>query len=489
MPRATASRLAALAGVIQNRLPAQEAWAAPWEEGPRLCSDHRDARPGDLFVAVRGGTFDGHSAVEELRARGVRCVIQQGGAATEGELVVADSRSWLARAAELLAGEAASSLRLFAITGTNGKTTTAWILQHLLLEKDPQAGLCGTLGMKHGREPLLAGSLTTPPAWELSRFCAAVRQRGGRSLVLEASSHAIDQRRLQGLSFHAAAFLNLAPEHLDYHHSMEEYFRCKASFLQREDLVLRLVLCEDEWGRRLAGQLASRCITAGSGEDCRWRLLERLPRGWSQRLRLGSPQGEESYDLPLPGSYNANNALAAIVLARESGLTEEEVRQGLAGLPAVPGRMESLQAPGRPRVVIDYAHTPDGYRACLQSLREWHTGPLTCVFGCGGERDRAKRPEMVRAAGAFADRLVLCLDNPRREDPEQIFGDMQAGLDASMDHRRIDDRREAIRWAVEHTPGKGLVLLLGKGHERYQLIGGERLPFDEPAIVRELLDG
>ncbi len=489
MPRAGASRLAALEGVIRNRLPAGHAWAAPREEGPRLCTDHRHARPGDLFVAVRGERFDGHRVVDGLRARGVQCVIQQGEAASEAELVVSDSRAWLARAAELLEGDPSRSLRLYAFTGTNGKTTTAWILQHLLLREDPRAGLCGTLGMRIGDSPLEKGSLTTPPAWELSGFCADVVRQGGRSLVLEASSHAIDQRRLHGLHVYAAAFLNLAPEHLDYHGDMDRYFRCKAGFLQREELQLRVVLCEDDWGRRLAQTPGYSWTRVGGNPDCRWQLLLRESSEHGQRMRLRGPQGEEDYTLPLPGVYNAQNALAAIVLARESGLSREAVRDSLGTLPLVPGRMELLRAPGRPTVVIDYAHTPDGYRACLQSLAEWHKGPLTCLFGCGGERDREKRPEMVRAAAEHAGQLVFCLDNPRGEDPEQIFRDMQAGLDSRIQARRVDDRREAIRWAIGNTPAEGLVVLLGKGHERYQLIGKERLPFDEPAIVREVFDG
>ncbi|MCB9475206.1 MAG: UDP-N-acetylmuramoyl-L-alanyl-D-glutamate--2,6-diaminopimelate ligase [Candidatus Delongbacteria bacterium] len=484
-----ATSLRALCPVLAGSLPRGATWGAGWRRGeedhwPALVEDHRQARSGDLFVAIRGQRFDGHSQLESLRAQGVFSV---GEAGSPADLQVEDTRTWLALAAEALEGHPARTLKLIGITGTNGKTTTTWLLHRLLLSRDAHCGHCGTLGSWIGPSAELNPGLTTPGASQLSRLGARIREAGGRHLVMEVSSHAIDQQRIAGLSFHGAIFLNLSPEHLDYHLEMEDYFRCKADFMARKETAWRLVFTDDPWGRRLAAELGSGCITAGVSPDADWRLVKRRVDGSAQILELITPGGSrERYRIPLPGAHNAQNALAALVAMRLQGLQAEELAGLCAGLSSAPGRLELHEKHGHARVIIDYAHTPDGYEKCYAALAELKPRRIFTVFGCGGDRDRSKRPRMAAIAESHSHRLLITTDNPRSEDPLQIATDMRAGLSHPETSQWIPDRAEAIRAALTMAEPEDLVLLLGKGHERYQLIGSGKLHFDEREVLADV---
>jgi len=463
-------------------------------DGPCLRTDSRLCRPGDLFTALRGVRADGHERVPELLRAGVACVVERDWflrapeslRTLPGLLVVEDTRDWLARAAARVAGLEGEELRVHGVTGTNGKTSTAWILQQLLLADDPRAGLVGTICGRVGRDEPVPSALTTPdPLW-LAAFARRLLDAGGRHLVMEVSSHAIHQRREAVFGFASALFLNLSPEHLDYHDHMDEYFRVKASFLRRPEPALRLVDVDGPWGARLARELDPLPVeTLGHGPEADWRIQDERLRPDGQEYTLGGPGVEQRLFLPLHGDFQVGNSAAAWITALRAGLPAEQLVHSLATVEPVPGRMEPVPLPGGPRVLIDYAHSPDGYEKALASLARLPRRHLHVLFGCGGERDRGKRPVMLEIALRHAERVWVTLDNPRREDPEQIFADILARQGGDPRVTRVDDRAEAIAAMLAEAGLEDLLVLLGKGHERYQLLGTEKRPFDERSLLRE----
>lgn len=461
-------------------------------DGPRLRTDSRLCRPGDLYVARRGLRADGHDFVPELLAAGVHCAVERRWWLEHGEtapgpggaIVVEDAADWLPRAAARVAGIEFAALKVHGITGTNGKTSVAWILQHLLLGRDPAAGLAGTILSRIGGGAGEPSELTTPDSPWLAAFARRLLQAGGTHLAMEASSHAIDQRREAVFGYETAVFLNLSPEHLDYHGDMETYFRVKASFLRRPECALRLVAVDEPWGRRLAAELDPLPReTFGRAADAEWRIVDESADRAGRRLTLARGAERLPFAVPLHGAHNAFNAAAALIAALRQGLQPDELRARLETLPPVPGRMEPVPLTGGPLALIDYAHSPDGYEKTLDAVAGLVAGKTRVVFGCGGERDRTKRPTMLRAALERADRVWITTDNPRGEDPERIFADMLAGCAAPGRVARVDDRAEAIAAALAACGPQDLLLLLGKGHERYQILADGKHPFDEREVL------
>lgn len=492
---ATLAWLCALPGLRRTQVEGGGPWSLESTgAGPCLRTDSRRCVPGDLFVALRGTAADGHHHVPALLEQGVCCVVESAWHLAQpaelrergAQLVVEDTRDWLPRAVARIAGLEQTELVVHGVTGTNGKTSTTWILQQLLRSLDPLAGLVGTICSRTGNGETRPASLTTPDSPWLADFATGMLEQGGRHLVMEVSSHAISQRREAVFSYHSAVFLNLSPEHLDYHDGMEDYFRVKASFMHRPELELRLVNVDCPWGARLAAELDPMPVTTlGHGPEAHWRILDEAYEGEGQSFRLTGPGVDEPLWIPLPGSHNVSNAAAAWIVAHSLGVPATQLRGAMRGLDPVPGRMEPVILPGGPRVLIDYAHSPDGYEKAFAAVKGIPHRHLHVLFGCGGERDRSKRPVMVRIALEHADRLWLSLDNPRREDPEQIFADMLSGRDPAAQVTRIDDRAQAIGAMLAAAGPEDLLLLLGKGHERYQLIQGEKIPFDERAELQQ----
>lgn len=493
---ATLGWLCALPGLRRAQLETGGPWALEGDAPGPAClrTDSRRCRPGDLFVALRGASADGHDQVASLLGQGVVCVVDSAWHLSQpsalrdlqGQLVVEDTRDWLPRAAARIAGLEQADLVVHGVTGTNGKTSTTWILQQLLAPMDPQAGLVGTICSRLGQGSAQASTLTTPDAPWLAAFASRLLRQGGHHVVMEVSSHAITQRREAVFGFRSAVFLNLSPEHLDYHKDMEDYFRVKASFLHRPELELRLVNTDCPWGARLAQELDPLPVeTLGHGENATWRMGGERYEGDGQAFHLSGPGVEEDLWIPLPGAHNVSNAAAAWVVARSLGLPLDQLRGAMRVLEPVPGRMEPVPLPGGPRVLIDYAHSPDGYEKAFAAVEGMPHRHLHVLFGCGGERDRTKRPVMVDIALAHAHHVWLSLDNPRREDPEQIFADMLRNQKGHPRITRVDDRALAVQAMLNASGPEDLLLLLGKGHERYQLMGDEKLPFDERHILRE----
>jgi UDP-N-acetylmuramoyl-L-alanyl-D-glutamate--2,6-diaminopimelate ligase len=453
-----------------------------------ITTDSRSAGPGVLFVAVRGSQVDGHRFVPDALSRGAAAVVVEGPVnITAPQIVVHDTRRAAIALARAWYGDPAAAMQLVGITGTNGKTTTTGLVRHLL-NGEEDAGSIGTLGAFDGAGqsvPSSAGSLTTPGPVDLQATFAALRERGVRRVAMETSSHSLDQGRLDGLLFQAAVFTNLTRDHLDYHRTMEHYLAAKLKLLGLlgKDAVVAVNADDPQWAAlpRTAGT-----VTFGRHPDADVRAVDPVLSPTESRFRVEGRFGIREVRLPLPGEFNVSNALAAAACVLGLGHSLDDVAGRLAESPQVPGRMERLA--GSPFVVLrDYAHTPDALARALEALRPVTPGRVIALFGCGGERDRGKRPMMARIAGTLADFTIVTSDNPRGESPEGIIDEVMVGLPAGAAHLRIADRHQAIRAALAEARPGDTVLLAGKGHETYQVVGKEYRPFDEAAIVRELL--
>jgi UDP-N-acetylmuramoyl-L-alanyl-D-glutamate--2,6-diaminopimelate ligase len=401
-------------------------------------------------------------------------------------LVVSDGRRAAAVAAAAYFGWPARELQLVGVTGTNGKTTTVNMVRHLLDSAAARSASIGTLGVFVGGETDAlpgGGGLTTPGPVELQRVFRALRERGVGSVAMEVSSHSLDQHRVEGVLFDVVAFTNLTRDHLDYHGTMERYFAAKARLLEHLTPHGTLVYNLDDpaWRaletdrRRVA--FSQRVTTA----EVHARDIRFSPRGSDWELSLA---GERVHvRLPLIGDFNVVNALGAAACAYALGVSAARIGERLSSMPQVPGRLEVLR--DGPTVLRDYAHTPDALQRALDAVRPFAPERLIVVFGCGGDRDRGKRPVMGAIAERKADLAIVTSDNPRTEDPDAIIDEIEAGMSGS-NHERIEDRRAAIAHALEIAAPRDVIVLAGKGHETYQVRGTTKLPFDEKSIVAEL---
>ncbi len=472
---------------LESRLQAR-GLSPRWEGNPPpgftgLVTDSREVQPGVLFCALRGTEFDGHEFVERAAAAGAVAALVDEVQVTVDlpQLVVSDTRAGTAHAASLLHGDPAATLSLVGVTGTNGKTTTSLIARHVLAGEAPSAAV-GTLGWFDSDGERHAGRLTTPDPLDLMATLRDLREEGTRFVTMEVSSHALDQRRVAGLTFDAAVFTNLTHEHLDYHLDLESY---RAAKLRLAEQVVPDGLCavnddDPAWsGEDFAGR---RVVRYGFGASADFRAAGVRHTAAGSDWHLETADGSWPVHLPLLGEFNVHNALAAATAACGLGMHPASVAERLSTAPQVPGRMEILA--NAPSLVLrDYMHTPDAYTRVLETLRGLTEGNLYIVFGCGGDRDRGKRPQMGQIAARLADMAVLTTDNPRSEDPSDICDDIARGMPADS-YRVILDREEAIDFTLRAAEPGDVVVLAGKGHETYQDIAGERIPFDEATIVR-----
>lgn len=460
----------------------------------RVCDDSRAVQAGDVFVAVRGVQADGHDFVNESVRRGAAVVVAQRPVGVGDEvvlLVVPDSAAALAQLAHAAAGRPSAVLRVVGVTGTNGKTTVTYLTRAILNAAGLPCGLIGTVSydVGQGSEP---APNTTPGALEMAELLRRARANGLAAAALECSSHGLDQKRTDGIQFTAAAFTNLTGDHLDYHGTLEAYQRAKARlFVGLAPSAAAVLNGHDPAGDALARQTRARVWRYGVGEgyDLSAQIARQEMRGTEFELNvLGRRCVVRSR---LIGEHNVLNCLAAAGLAHAAGAPFEAIGAGLEQMTGVPGRLERLESDGGVTVLVDYAHTDDALRRALETVRPLADGEVVVVFGCGGERDRTKRPRMAAVAERLADRIILTDDNPRREDPAAIRGEIRAGLSAGglSRLREIADRREAIAWAIASSRPGDVVLIAGKGHEDYQIIGTRRWPFDDRTVARECLSG
>lgn len=451
-----------------------------------ISDDSRMVERGDLFIAVRGWNSDGHDFLEAAAERGASmAIVEHPKRASLPSVQVREGRRAAAVTAATAFGNPARSLIMLGVTGTNGKTTTTSIMRHLFGDGTDSSASIGTLGILVGSEGEVlpgGGGLTTPGPVELQRILRALVDRGVRTVAMEVSSHSLDQRRVDGLEFDVGVFTNLTRDHLDYHGTMDAYLEAKSRLLEYVKSGGTVVLNADarEWGN-LRPPTRALTFAMRAPADVRAENVRYTPVGssWS----LVTPKGSAAVALPLIGDVNVENALAAAAAAFAIGQSASAIAERLGSVPQVAGRLEIIST--RPTVLRDYAHTPDALERSLRTARAFTRGRLIVVFGCGGDRDKGKRPIMGEIAERAADCAIVTSDNPRTEDPDAIIDDIEAGMRSSK-HERVTDRLAAIQRAIDLAGEGDIVLLAGKGHETYQVRGTTSYPFDEKEIVKEM---
>jgi UDP-N-acetylmuramoyl-L-alanyl-D-glutamate--2,6-diaminopimelate ligase len=448
-----------------------------------ITEDSRRVERGFLFCAVEGSAQDGHKYLGAALERGAAAaLVTRPAQLALPQVVVRDSRVAAAVAAAEWFGRPSDRLTVIGVTGTNGKSTTVALIRHLLNERNDAASV-GTVGVFDGAgAEVPGGGLTTPGAVELQGTLAELLRRGTRTVVMEASSHALDQRRLAGVSLAAGCYTNLTHDHLDYHGDVSSYFAAKAllSWLIRDGGV-EAVNWDDRAWKGLERHDRLRRVHYGLSPGADIRATDVAATSQGSRFTLTAAGVAVPVSLPLVGDFNVSNALGAAAVAHGLGASPGEIAARLAGAPQVPGRVERIV--GEPFAVLrDYAHTPDALERVIAALKPLTRGRLIVLFGAGGDRDRKKRPVMGRIAARGADVAIVTSDNPRTEDPDRIIDEIEEGMDGAA-HVRITDRREAIHRALAMARPGDCVLLAGKGHETYQVIGTQKFPFDERAIV------
>jgi UDP-N-acetylmuramoyl-L-alanyl-D-glutamate--2,6-diaminopimelate ligase len=489
-----------LAALPPELAPAQRPGLDPVIRGIRY--DSRAVAPGDLFVALRGATADGHAFVAQALALGAVAVLCEEAPARPGNatvVVVRDARRALAPIANAFFGAPSSELTLVGITGTNGKTSTTFLTESILRAAGERTGLIGTVEVRYADERIRAVN-TTPESLDLQRLLRDMRTRGVSAVTMEVSSHGLELGRVDGCTFRAAAVTNVTQDHLDFHGTMDAYQAAKErlfhTYLAADGVA---VINVDE--PRHAGFVAAarsrgaRRILVSKRRDAAAdvRVLSAEVSLSGTRAQLALPSGELAVQLPLVGDFNLENLTVAVGIAVGLGISPDAISRGVAACPQVPGRVQRVGAElaGAPTVLVDYAHTPDAVEKVLRAVRPLTRGKLIAVFGCGGDRDRGKRPKMAEAVARLADRAVLTSDNPRTEDPQRILADVEAGLGAMQrvlsaglaaterSYVSLIDRREAIELAIASARPEDTVVIAGKGHEDYQIIGREKFPFDD----------
>lgn len=442
-------------------------------------ADSRRIRPGEIFVAIDGTEGDGHQFVRDAVDRGAAGVITERPAAASlrvPQIQVESTRLALAACCRAFYGCPDRALHLTGVTGTNGKTSVTRFIRHFFEHCGHPAASLGTVGYSFGPRELPARR-TTPSGPDLHEILASAVREGCTHAVMEVSSHALDQERVAGLEFDSVVFTNLSQDHLDYHHTMEQYFEVKSRLFAFPSCRLRVV-GDDVWSLRLAGRHGGDVLRCGLAEDCEVRAVPTEVRLSGTVADVFTPWGEGELRLSLPGEHNLRNALQALAVAAAAGCALSDLLEAAETLQAAPGRLQRI--PGKVgKVYVDYAHTPDALASVTGMLKQLAQGKVRVVFGCGGDRDRGKRPLMVKAAGEAADELVFTTDNPRTEDPDQIFTDMNTGVSPGMKVTVEPDRAKAIREAVMQMEPQDVLLIAGKGHETVQEVGAVRLPFSD----------
>ncbi len=448
--------------------------------------DSREVCPEDLFVAMEGYETDGHRFIPMARERGAVCVLCQREPAGEGDYVlVPDSRAALAQLGRNWYGDPAASMTIVGVTGTNGKTTTTYLLKDVLEKtRGAKVGLIGTNQNMIGGA-ILPTERTTPESFELQGIFRQMADAGCTHVVMEVSSHALTLKRVAGIRFAVGIFTNLTQDHLDFHKTMEEY--CSAKAILFQNCETGVVNANDPWTDRLLRDAACRVVTVGEGTA---ELSAQNIRLTAEAIAFDAVSAGERTPVRvnIPGGFMVCNTLGVLAAARELGIPLSESAAALQTTPHVKGRVESVPTGGDYTILIDYAHTPDALENVLTAVRGFAQGRVVVLFGCGGDRDRTKRPRMGAIAARLADFVIVTSDNPRTEDPQAIIDDILPGLEGSGTPHTVEpDRPAAIRWAIGHAKRGDVIVLAGKGHETYQIVGKEKRHMDEREIVADCL--
>ena len=461
-----------------------ESTAAPDTEINEVRYDSRAVRPGDLFVAIRGYATDGHQYIGKALEQGAAAIVCEEAPAGAPAVVVENARRALAEIAANRFGHPADSMTMLGVTGTNGKTTTTYLVKHMLEDTGRKVGLIGTNQNLIGDE-VVETERTTPESYELHALFARMRDAGCTHVIMEVSSHSLVLDRVHGIHFAVGAFTNLTQDHLDFHKTMEEYRRAKALLFTISDKgVINL---DDPAAGAMLADAKCPCLTFSCEKDAADLTAKNLKLHADGVEFVAATKGDLArVKLPIPGHFSAENALTALGIVLQLGMPLADAAKSLATATGVKGRVEVVPNDTDYTVLIDYAHSPDGVENVLRAVRGFAKGRVVALFGCGGDRDRTKRPKMGKIAADLADFCIVTSDNPRTEDPKAIIDDILEGMKGTKTPMQvIVDRPEAIHWALAHAKKDDIIVLMGKGHETYQEVNHVKHHMDEREIVRD----
>ena len=450
--------------------------------------DSRAVEPGDLFFCIKGFATDGHRFAPAAVEKGAVClVVTERQEIDVPQVLVEDDRAAMAEISAAFYGYPAKELRMIGVTGTNGKTSITYLLKNILEKEGSKVGLLGTIVNMIGDRPIHT-ERTTPESMDLQRLLRQMRDEGVDTVVMEVSSHSLVLKRVHGIPFAGAVFTNLTQDHLDFHGTLENYAAAKALLFQHsENSAINI---DDAYGEYMAKAAAGSVVTYGAKGfgDVKALNIDMTVEG--SRFILQARGAKIPIVVRIPGMFSVYNALAAITISLQLGIDLICIKQGIEAVENVPGRFQRLDTRGGGyAMVLDYAHTPDSLENALKTVREFARGRVVCVFGCGGNRDNTKRPIMGEISGRLADFTIVTSDNPRFEEPMAIIDEIVPGVQrGGGKYVVIENRREAIKYALEHARKDDVILLAGKGHEDYQEIRGVKHPFDEKVVVSQLLD-
>ena len=474
----------------------QEVEAILPSKAESITSDSREVRKGTLFVAIQGTAQDGNRFIPQARQAGAALIVSDQ-PASGADLIVPDARVALAELAAAFYGYPSRQMKMIGVTGTSGKTTTAYLIESILKAENFHVGLIGTVVFRHGGK-VIPSTHTTPGPVELQALLAEMRDEGCQAVVMEVSSHALKQHRADAIAFDGMVFTNLSPEHLDFHPDMEDYFQSKAMLfhgIAHESIVagkhpFAAINADDPYGVRLLSEIESHGLRGlqatsfgfGDAAGFRGNALKIGIEGTSGKV------GDVVFKSKLMGGFNASNLMGAIAVTRGMGISPEVISRGIEAIELVPGRLEAVPNSKGIHILVDYAHKPDALEKVLTMLNGVKgAGRLITVFGCGGDRDRQKRPVMGKIAVELSDQVFITSDNPRTEDPNAIIEEILVGTLGYQNFVVQADRREAIYAALRFSQAGDIVLISGKGHENYQIIGTQKYSFDDRFIAQEAM--
>lgn len=463
-----------------------EGKAALETEVGAIAYDSRNVKPGDVFVCIKGYQTDGHKYVKSACENGAAAIVASDKIEADVPvLYTPDTRIALALMSKAYFGNPLKNIKLIGVTGTNGKTTVTYLIKAILEAENKKVGLIGTNQNMIG-DKIIPAERTTPESFELYKMFAQMAAEGAQYVVMEVSSHALELHRIGGCEFETAIFTNLTQDHLDFHGSMENYFNAKKKLFSMCDSAV--VNTDDAYGKRIAQQCGARMITYAVDCDAcvRAKNIKITARGVTYDLLCGTQQYDAQ--VAIPGKFSVYNSLAAICAAKSLGIDIQKSLDVLKTAHGVKGRAEVVPTDTDYTVIIDYAHTPDGLENIISTVNEFKSARVITLFGCGGDRDRTKRPKMGKTAGSLSDFLIVTSDNPRTEEPSAIIDDIMPGvLESGCEYVRIENRREAIEYALTHAKAGDIIILAGKGHETYQILKEGTIHFDEREVIRDIL--
>lgn len=461
-----------------------------------IAYDSRKVNQGDVFVCISGYKTDGHQYIKDAIEKGAAAIVVEKNIDVQPNTTVViqvpDTREALSKLSSDFYNHPTKKLKIFGVTGTNGKTTITYMINKILETAQISCSVLGTISYKIGKKEYNSPN-TTPESYELQKMFNEMINENIQACAMEVSSHSLALKRVNDIDFDYGIFTNLTPDHLDFHHDFEHYYNSKKELFLKTTQA-NIINVDDDYGKKLVHELHkmnTKCLTYAIDESADYKAENvQISERFSDFDISKDNDIIGHIKLPIPGTFSVYNALAATVSCLSSGIGFETIKKGLESLKGVPGRFEVVENKKGKLVIVDYAHTPDALEKVLNTANGFKKGRLICVFGCGGERDRTKRPLMGKAAGTLSDYCIITSDNPRNEDPKQILHDTEEGIiDTGCQYEIIQDRYDAIKRAIEICGDNDLILLAGKGHETYQVLGNESIHFDDREVVREIING